>query len=194
MQARCVAILADKPELRRHDARERVEIMLRDGGLGGVPTLDLVSVRHATEADILCGYAVEVLRRDGAKAKAVLDLLGVLHPDRLLAILWALPAERREAIRRKNPVWGFHAQQIEDDDMTRAVEFVATCQAVDDPSQRAAIVAKMNPLDTDEAQRFLRVVSGVEELTTEDAAIFAKAERDADEAIGPFIEQVLPDD
>lgn len=182
MQARHFAVLADKPELRRLDARERMEIMLRDGGLGGVNPADRVLIRQTTELDILCGYAVQLLRRDGAKAKAALDLLGVLHPDRVLAVLWALPATTREAIRRADGTWGFLSQQVEDDDLARAVGFVAELAGADDPGQRAAILATMNGRDTDEAQRFERVLSGVEEPTPADAEAIAWADRLVEEA------------
>jgi len=66
----------------------------------------------SSELDRLCGYAVALLSRTGERCAHLLDLLGVLDPDRICAIYFAVSASRRDRLRR-DPVWGYHVQQVE---------------------------------------------------------------------------------
>jgi hypothetical protein len=66
----------------------------------------------SSELDRLCGYAVALLNRAGERCGQLLDLLGVLDPDRICGIYFAVDRKRRAQLRR-DPVWSFHVQQIE---------------------------------------------------------------------------------
>lgn len=101
--------LLSRAELRHPDKAERVERTLGYGDLAAFRVI------NADELDRLCGYAVAVLQRPSAPPGPVLDLLGVLDPDRLLGILYALPTERREAVARRDRAWDYHAARAPDD-------------------------------------------------------------------------------
>jgi hypothetical protein len=62
--------------------------------------LDATLVHQAGELDILCGYAVALLSRPAGRTAELLDLLGMLDPDHLLAVYFALPEDRRHAVMR----------------------------------------------------------------------------------------------
>ncbi|MBI2690561.1 MAG: hypothetical protein HYX29_01255 [Solirubrobacterales bacterium] len=51
-----------------------------------------------------------MLRRGGS-IKAILDLLGTFEPERLLAIYFALPEDRRKIVRRGDGVWAYRIER-----------------------------------------------------------------------------------
>ena len=103
-------MLARRPELWSHDVGAAVQHALTDEGPGRLCALDAVLVFQTGKLDVLCAYAVAMLRRDGARSAEVLDLLGMLDADRIAAIYYALPEERREVVTR-DPVWAYDLQR-----------------------------------------------------------------------------------
>ena len=101
--SRRFVLLADRPELCCTDKAELIERVLDMA----VPLseLDRTLVLHAGELDRLCAHAVRVLRV--RSVKPLLDVLGVLDPDRIAALYYALPLRRRGAMQR-DPVWAWH--------------------------------------------------------------------------------------
>jgi hypothetical protein len=115
--ARRFALIARRPEFQIGDRSARAGHALTDGPPGPLPLFDAVSTigasdLGASDLDRLCGYAVAVLRRGGRGMAMLLDVLGMLDADRLCAIYFALPPERRSAVRR-DPIWGYHVQHLE---------------------------------------------------------------------------------
>jgi hypothetical protein len=104
-RAHAYRLLAERPELWTHDRAQRLRHAFGDAG-STVPytPLDTVLVWQAGELDIVCAYAVALLRRPGSRTTELADLLGMLTPDRLLAVYYALPRERRKHLRR-DAVW-----------------------------------------------------------------------------------------
>jgi hypothetical protein len=66
-----------------------------------------------TEVDRLCGYAVSLLGsvRGGQAPRLLLDCLGVLDPDRICAIYYALSREGRRVVEH-DPAWSYHVQRV----------------------------------------------------------------------------------
>lgn len=117
MHARLFRLLASRPELRHPDSVRRAESACDDQPPGHLCLLDRVLVVRASELDQLCGYAVALLNRSAPAA--VLDLLGVLSPERMLGIYFALPAERRDCVRRDGP-WAYHVARADADAVAEA--------------------------------------------------------------------------
>lgn len=113
MLARLYQLLARRPELLTHGPQERRQKTIYDPPVP-ISALDAAMVSEATELDLLCGYAVRRLSQPGATLKGVLDVLGMLTPERVCAMYLALPKERRRLIQR-DPVWGWYTQQIPSD-------------------------------------------------------------------------------
>ncbi len=118
--ARAYQLLARRPELWSRDCGERVRHALTDDGPGRLSALDAVLVFQTGKLDVLCAYAAAMLLRPGARNAEVLDLLGVLDADRIVAIYYALPEERRGVVTR-DPVWAYHVQQAPGDEITAAM-------------------------------------------------------------------------
>lgn len=79
----------------------------------------------ASELDRFCGYAVALLNNPGRRSVAsLLDALGILDPDRVAAIYFALKPERRK-VMRADPACSFHIQSVERD-------FPASDEALED--------------------------------------------------------------
>ena len=96
-------LLAERPELMVTDRAALIERML--GMAVPLSELDRTLALHAGELDRLCAHAVRVLRE--RSAKPLLDVLGVLDPDRIVAMYFALPPKRRVAALR-DPAWAYH--------------------------------------------------------------------------------------
>ena len=60
----------------------------------------------ASELDRLCVSAVATIAAGRRRLALLLDVLGNLDPDRILAMYWALPPDRREAVM-SDPVWAY---------------------------------------------------------------------------------------
>ena len=67
----------------------------------------------ASELDRLCASAVATIAAGRRPLGVLLDVLGNLDPDRILAMYWALPPERREAVM-SDPVWAYHVHRSPD--------------------------------------------------------------------------------
>jgi hypothetical protein len=151
--ARRFTLLADHVELLRSDRIERVGVMLRDSG-HAANALDLELVGTAGSLDQICGYALRRLRRTGAAGlAAVLDVLGMLPPNHLLGLLYALPLARREAVRKLDGVWDHHAHEIEEQmpDALGEVERIVRLCADD---ERARLVAELPAEELRELEAF----------------------------------------
>lgn len=101
VRARLYRLLADRPELMRvgldlGEWIERTSPPIRETRL---PLVEALAVEDTTEVDRLCGAAVRRLRR--RVDEGTIDLLGYLEPDRLAAVLVALPKNRRRAVLNK---------------------------------------------------------------------------------------------
>ena len=110
--SRRLSVLARRPELLTADPDRRVDVALTDSPPGPLPVMDAVLAAGAGELDRMCAHAVRWLTHNGDAS--VLDVLGVLSPDRVVAMYYALPPERREATRL-DPAWAYHVQQVEAD-------------------------------------------------------------------------------
>lgn len=105
MLARLYLLLGKHPEYMTANAGERIDRALD----APVPLngLDRTLLAAATEIDRVCGYTVMLLR--GQTSKPLLDALGVMDSDRIVAMYYALPDRRREIVRR-DPVWAYHIE------------------------------------------------------------------------------------
>jgi hypothetical protein len=95
-----------------HDQAGRVAHALTHEPPGELHLLDAAQMIGASQLDRLCGYAVALLNRAGQRCGQLLNLVGVLDPDRICGIYFAVSASRRDRLRR-DPVWGYHVQQVE---------------------------------------------------------------------------------
>jgi hypothetical protein len=68
-------------------------------------------VVQSGEVDRLCAYAVRVLGRKGKQTTELLDVLGMLDPDHMAAIYYALPKERR-AVTTRDATWAYRVHEI----------------------------------------------------------------------------------
>lgn len=103
MLARLYMLLGKHPEYLTANTGERIDRALEAPmPLNGV---DKALLLAATEIDRVCGHTVMVLR--GQSSKPLLDALGVMDPDRIVAMYYALP-DRRRAIVRRDPAWAYH--------------------------------------------------------------------------------------
>jgi hypothetical protein len=103
--ARLYMLLGKHPEYLTASTGERIDRALEAPvPLNGV---DKTLLMAATEIDRVCGHTVMVLR--GQTSKPLLDALGVMDPDRIVAMYFALPDRRREVVRR-DPAWAYHIE------------------------------------------------------------------------------------
>jgi hypothetical protein len=101
------ALLARRPELWTNNVGERITRATSDEGPGRLSAFDAILVAQSGSIDRLCAYAVVVLSRKGGRTSELLDVLGMLDADRVLAIYYALPDDRRAVVARDN-AWAFH--------------------------------------------------------------------------------------
>ena len=112
--ARRFALLARRREFLAVNPEHRVSHALTEDAPGPLHLLDAAQTIGASELDRLCAHAVLLLDSPGRPSAALLDVLGVLDPDRICAIYFALPPERRAGVLR-DPCWAHHVQQVERD-------------------------------------------------------------------------------
>jgi hypothetical protein len=103
--ARRYRLLSERPQYLTSNRAELIERML-DAPVA-VGDFDRSLILHASEVDRLCAHAVRSLARRAPAA--VLDMLGVLDPDRVVGMYYALPPRRQAAVRR-DPAWGYHLE------------------------------------------------------------------------------------
>jgi hypothetical protein len=158
--ARWFGLLADRVELLRPDPAERVEVLLRDGGLDGAHPFDARFIADAGELDLMCGYAVRVMRA-GGQLGPLLDVLGMLSAARVVGMYYALPDDRRVHVRRADPVWLMRLTSLEDD-MAEALATVrALADAIDPDGEAARIAQHMAPGDLHKLEAQRRGIYGV---------------------------------
>jgi hypothetical protein len=173
-QARRYRLLAERPELLYPDAAVRAERLLAEHTK---PPLDVILLAGVDDLDRLCAAAVATLSEDGAKAKPILALLGVLPANYLLAIYHALPIERRGQCER-DEVWAYHLRRIPDG-IGKAAERLADLAAFDE------VDAPEQILDSEDAAAFRqfshemlkRAIGMPHELSATDAALVAAGEQ-----------------
>lgn len=100
MLSRLYMLLGKHPECLPANTGEHVRTSLQ---LNGIDRSLLVA---ATEIDRLCSYTL-MLHSD--TSDALFAALGVIDPDRIIAMFYALPSRRREMIMR-NPAWTYHLE------------------------------------------------------------------------------------
>jgi hypothetical protein len=131
--ARRYALIARRPEFQTPNQPDRLQHALAAEPPGPLPLLDAAQAVGSTELDRLCGYAVALLRRPG-RTSEILDLLGVLDPDRIAAIYFALPAERRNVITR-DAACAFHVYHAPRDETEAALSDVEALVATTDTTE-----------------------------------------------------------
>lgn len=104
-KVRLYRVLSERPEFMTADREAVIDQLLS----AHIPfgDLDRTLLLHTNEIDRLCGHAVRALTRRASGP--VLDTLSILAPERLVSIYYALPAERREAVR-KDVAWSYHIE------------------------------------------------------------------------------------
>jgi hypothetical protein len=113
IRARLYRLLARRVEFAGGDQIGRARRALNPEPTGPLHVLDAVAVVGAGELDQLCGYSVRLLSRKGKSTRELADLLGMLEPERVAAIWWALPVDRRSALER-DPACGYHIGRYRD--------------------------------------------------------------------------------
>ena len=73
--------------------------------------IDRSLLAAATDIDRLCSY--KLMLHGGASA-SLFAALGVMDPDRIIAMYCALPSRRREEVMR-DPAWAYHVEDQPDD-------------------------------------------------------------------------------
>jgi hypothetical protein len=101
--ARRYRLLSERPEYLTGTHGQRIELLLKSG-LG---ELDRTLILYTSAIDRLCGHLVTLLRTESDTPSALLDAFGVMDPDRIVAVYYALPDGRREEVR-SDPVWAYH--------------------------------------------------------------------------------------
>lgn len=149
MLARLYVLLGKHPQYMTSNTGERIDRSLSASVTLG--ELDKTLLMAATEIDRLCGHTVMVLR--GQMSTALLDALGVLDPDRIIAMFYALPDRRRKVVLR-DPSWAYH---IEHEPPGMADVLDATELWLTEDQRSAAERARMNaPLPNEVRERLER--------------------------------------
>lgn len=181
--ARLYRLLADRPEFIREDRGERIDLTCPDALPMPLSVFDAVLVERAGELDRLCGYAVRMLRR--GRSAAVLDLLGTLDADRLLAIYYALPADRRRRVL-DDGVWSYYVGR-EPDDMDDALAEVA--ELAEDATDAEPLPGGMVRFRR-EARRYRAGLA--HDLTPDEVALCDEAREDS-RALGADLRRIVAD-
>ncbi|HEX4483523.1 MAG TPA: hypothetical protein VH081_07015 [Solirubrobacteraceae bacterium] len=105
MLARLYMLLGRHPEFMTTNTGELVSRVMD----APVPlnSVDKTLVMGATEIDRLCAHTVMVLR--GQMSRSLLDVIGILDPDRIVAMYYALPDRHRNQVK-KDAAWGYHVE------------------------------------------------------------------------------------
>ena len=110
--ARRFELLARRPEFRSPDRLARIDYALSPDAVEPLHLLDVALVVGASDVDRMCGYAVAQMRTRRV-AGDVLDVLGMLDADRIVGMYYALPDDKRAAVRRSDGVWSHHVSAVE---------------------------------------------------------------------------------
>ena len=144
MLARLYLLLGKHPEYLTANTGERIDRALE----APIPlnAIDKTLLMAATEIDRVCGYTVMMLR--GQTSKPLLDALGVMDPDRIVAMYYALPDRRRRVVKR-DPVWAYHIEHAPeglDDVMGETQDWITDLDRVEADMRRldAAVPASVS--------------------------------------------------
>jgi hypothetical protein len=140
LRARLYGTLSERREYLREDTGERVERT----AMGWSPSLSLLDaalISSAGELDRFCGYAVGLLR-DGPSRRTntgLVDALGLLDAERIAAMAYALPEDRRRTLRRNDLTWARAVRAVEPG-MAEAIaeleQLVASTDRIQDAGRR----------------------------------------------------------
>jgi hypothetical protein len=143
--------------------------------------VDKTLIMGATEVDRLCAHTVMVLR--GQMSKPLLDAIGVMDPDRIVAMYFALPNRRRAQVKQ-DAAWAYHVEHAPPE---MAEVLREGCGWLDEGDRYTADRASTSVLFTDEvASRMKRTEPAVlaqqmaglaVDMTQEDWAFIQEAER-----------------
>jgi hypothetical protein len=113
--ARRYRLLARRPEFLSHDRAVRADHALSEDPPGELDLFDAVMAIGTSELDRFCGFAVALLNNPKRRSVVtLLDAIGILDPDRVAAIYFALEPNRRK-VMRDDPACAYHVRQVERD-------------------------------------------------------------------------------
>jgi len=177
--ARRYRLLSERPEYLTGNRAELIERM--SAAQVALGDFDRMLILQAGEVDRLCGHAVRSLGRSAPSA--VLDVLGALHPDRLVAMYYALPVSRRATVRR-DPAWAYQIEHAPPDTGDAVAEVAGWAEAAQQFTARLAAHTAQAPRearnDTERWDRaMLRQQAGLPILLTDpERQIIAQADED----------------
>jgi hypothetical protein len=140
--ARLFRLLSERPEYLTANRAEVIKRML-DAQVA-IGEFDRTLILHASELDRLCAHAVRSLAQ--CAPAAVLGVLGVLHPDRLAAMYYALPESRRESVRR-DPAWAYQIEHAPPGTAEAVAEVERLAEDTQQVTARLARLAGSAPKD-----------------------------------------------
>jgi hypothetical protein len=179
MLARLYRVLAERPELLTASRGELIERTL--AAQVTIGEFDRTLILHASELDRLCAHAVRSLAQRAPGA--VLDMLCVLHADRLAAMYYALPDGRRETVRR-DPAWAYQIEHAPPGTAEAVAEVERCAHAVQQTAAHLAALTAQAPRaareDTERWDRaMLRHEVGLPVLMTDaEHELIAQADED----------------
>lgn len=124
--ARLYVLLGKHPEYLTANTGERIDRAL-DAPIV-LNGFDLTLLMAATEIDRVCAHTVMVLRDQ--RNNGLLDALGVMDPDRIVAMYYALPDGRRERVRN-DAAWAYHIDHAPEGMPERIDDVAGWCDASD---------------------------------------------------------------
>lgn len=122
--ARRYRLLSERTEFLTANRAELIERILASPVTIG--EVDRSVILHTSELDRLCAHAVRALALRAHKP--VLDVLSVLSADRLAAMYYALPENRRAVVRR-DPAWVYHVERAPEGTAEAVAEFERLAQS-----------------------------------------------------------------
>lgn len=179
--ARRYRLLSERPEYLTANRAELIKRML--AAQVAVGEFDRTLILHASEVDRLCAHAVRALAHRAPAA--VLDVLGVLHPDRLAAIYHSLTPKRQAAVRR-DPAWAYQIEHAPPETAEAVAEVEGWAEDIQQVTARLARLAAQAPSearkDTERWDRsMLRREAGLPVLLTDaEREVIAQADKDTE--------------
>lgn len=174
-------LLSERPQYLTTNRAELIERML-DAPVA-VGDFDRSLILHASEVDRLCAHAVRSLAHRAPAA--VLDMLGVLDPDRIVGMYYALPPRRQAAVRR-DPAWAYHLEHAPPETSEAVAEVARLAEDIQATTARLARHTGLAPSeDRNKAERWdramLRQQAGLPVLLTDaERELVAQADEDTE--------------
>lgn len=199
MLARLYLLLGKHPEYLTANTGERIDRAL-DAPIP-LNAVDKTLLMAATEIDRVCGYTVMLLR--GQTSKPLLDALGVMDPDRIVAMYYALPDRRREIVKR-DPAWAYHIEHEPEGlaaVMSETKDWIADMDRIEADMQRldacvpAAVSNQLKRTERVMLQHQAGLPVMVSRQEREEIEASERAGKKRLEAVGMFVEEItaLPD-